>query len=263
MPIAGIVDTHAHLDAPQFDGDLPAVLHRAEKAGVARMICVATDRASADRCPALARRYPGRIWPTAGIHPNSWSDAARGDFEHVQGLARNPLTVAVGETGLDFHHEHTPRAEQVRAFERHVELALAVGKPVIVHARNSDDEVLDVLRSAGDGLRGVRHCFDRPMDVAERYLELGFFVALGAAVTRPGYKRFKAAARELPADRILLETDCPYQSPASRAGGRNEPAYIVETLEALAELRDEPPEHLAAVTTANAERLFFPGAAGT
>jgi len=263
MDLPQIVDVHAHLDAPQFERDLDAVLERARRTGVRHILSVGTDVASSQRCAALAERRPGLLHPTAGIHPAAWPDAGPDDMDRIERLAAGRNFVAVGETGLDFHYDAPPPAEQIRLFERHVALALSVGKPIIVHARRADDEVLDVLRAAGDALRGVRHCFDRPMDVAERYIELDFHISIGAAVTREGYRKFKAAARAIPADRLLLETDCPYQAPASRAGGRNEPAFIVETLVALAGLRGVSPDELAAATTANARRLFgLPQACG-
>ena len=138
-------------------------------------------------------------------------------------------------------------------------LALAVGKPIIVHSRKADDEVLRVLSEDGEGVRGVRHCFDGSAQLAARYIERGLCVSVGGAVTRPGYKKLKAAVRSLPADRLLVETDCPYQCPASRAGERNEPAFILETVEAIAALRGEAPAGLARTTTHNARRLFFAG----
>jgi TatD DNase family protein len=252
-----LVDTHAHLALPAFEDDLEQVLTRAERTGVRRIVSVGTDPESSRRCLELAARYPGHILATAGIHPSHWSQIEPGGMAYIEELARDPRIVAVGETGLDFHYDHPLPADQVEAFERHVALALAVGKPIIIHSRKADNAVLNVLRGAGGQLSGVRHCFDRPIGAALPYLEMGLYVSVGAAVTREGYRRLKAAVREIPAERLLLETDCPYQSPPSHAGQRNEPALIVETLNAAAALRGEPPDILAATTTANAERLFL------
>ena len=257
-----IVDTHAHLDDHAFRHDLDAVLQRAARAGVTSILCVGTDLASSRRCVELAGAHPGLLRAAVGIHPNSWAQAAPGDLEEIVRLADLPEVVAIGETGLDFHRDHTPRAAQLEAFRRHVRLALAVGKPLVVHSRKADKEVLGEIAQARPRPRGVRHCFEGDAAAARRYLDLGFFVAVGGTVTRPGYKRLKAALRALPADRLLIETDCPYQSPASRAGTRNEPAFIRETLEALAALRGEPAEALAEATARSAERLFGPGPAG-
>ncbi len=250
-----IADTHAHLDVPAFADDLPAVLRRAEQAGLERIICVGTDLASSRRCVELARRLGGLLRAAVGIHPNSWADAAAGDFEALAELAAAPEVLAVGETGLDFHHDRTPRPAQLDAFRRHLALARRLGKPLIVHARKADDAVLDTLTEWGP-MAGVRHCFDASAQVAERYLALGFHVSFAGTITRPGHRKLKAAARALPLDRLLVETDCPYQTPAGRGKVRNEPAFIVDTVQALAALRAAPPEEIAAATAANARRLF-------
>ena len=256
-----IIDTHAHLDLPAFCDDREHVLDRARRAGIGRILCVGTDLASSRRCIELARRHGDIIRAAAGIHPNDCSAAAPGDFEELERLAALPEVVAIGETGLDFYRDRTPAEVQIAGFRRHIELALAQEKPLIVHARKSDEQVLEELERAGGGLRGVRHCFDGSLDVAERYLACGFCIAVGGVVTRPGYKRLKAALRALPPGRLMVETDCPYQTPAAHAGSRNEPAFIMETVRALAEIRGESIEQVAESTTAAAEALFFPGAA--
>lgn len=255
-----ITDTHCHLDAPEFEADLARVIQRAAEGGVGRLICVGTDLRSSLRCIELARRFPGCVYATVGIHPNYWAAAGPEDWAKIEELAALRHVVGVGESGLDFHYAYTPREAQAEALRRHIRLARRTDKPLIIHARNADAEVLQVLREEGAPPHGVRHCFDRPRQAAEGYLELGFHVAVGAAVTRPGYAKFKDAVRALPADRLLLETDSPYQPPASRAGARNEPSYIIETLCAVAALRGEAPEAVADMTTRNAERLFrLPG----
>jgi TatD DNase family protein len=253
-----IFDTHAHLDAPQFEGDLAGVIERAKAAGVERILCVGTDLRSSRRCLELARRFPGRLRVAVGIHPNHWAEAREGDFEAVERLAAEREVVAVGETGLDFHHAFTPPDAQVEAFRRHLGLAASAELPVVIHARKADEETLRVLAEQDGPVRGVRHCFDGSVSVAGRYVALGLHVSVGAIVTREGHKRLKAAVAALPAERVLVETDCPYQAPACRAGERNEPAFIVETVRAVARLRGDTPDELAALTTANAEALFAP-----
>ena len=254
-------DVHAHLNLPAFIGDLQSVLDRADQAGVSRIVCVGVDLETSRRALELAQRYPDRILAAVGIHPNHWADSAE-EMDAVAELAANPRAVAVGETGLDFYHEHTPREAQADGFRWHLSLARAVSKPIIVHARRSDDKVLDILRDEASPVSGVRHCFDRPWGIAERYLELGLHISLAAAVTRPGYKKFKAAVARAPADRLLVETDCPYQSPASHSGERNEPAFITETIGAAASLRDQTAEQFASLTTANSRALFLPDRRG-
>jgi TatD DNase family protein len=254
-----IIDVHTHLDMPQFADDLDVVLERARAAGVVRMVCVGVDLASSRQSVHLARVHPGGIAAAVGIHPNDWADAGPDDMTALGELARLPEVVAVGETGLDFHYDRTPFERQVEALREHLALALETGKPLIIHARKADERVLEVLAEFGGGLRGVRHCFDGSPAVAEEYLAAGLHISFGGAVTRPGHKKLRAAAGAVPADRLLVETDCPYQSPARYAGQRNEPAYVVEVVRALAALRGTTPEDIAAVTTANAEGLFFGG----
>jgi TatD DNase family protein len=251
-----LMDTHAHLDAPEFEADLDDVLRRAAEAGVGAILCVGTDLPSSMRCMALAGRYPDRIRAAVGIHPNYWAQAGPDDWARVEELALSPEVVAVGESGLDFHYTYTAREAQADGLRRHIRLARRAGKPLIIHARKADEAVLSVLREEGPTPDGVRHCFDRPFAAAEGYLGMGYHVAVGGAVTRPGYVKFKQAVRALPPDRLLLETDCPYQSPAAHAGRRNEPAFMVDTLDAVAVLLGEEPQSVAARTTRNAAALF-------
>lgn len=252
-----IFDVHAHLCMPQFAADLDDVLDRANQVGVDGIMCVGTDLGSSRRCIELAHRFPGRLHAAAGIHPNEWSGAGADEMRELEQLCKLPEVVAVGETGLDFGRDLTPPKEQVAAFRRHIRLALSLDLPLIVHARRSDDEVLRILSQEGEAVRGVRHCFDGSAQVAARYVELGFHISFAGTVTRTGYKKLKAAARTVPARRLLVETDCPYQTPASRAGARNEPAFIIETIEALAALRAQTMDSLAATTAQNAVGLFL------
>ncbi len=251
-----LFDSHAHLNSTRFAGDLPDVLRRAERAGVARLLCPGVDLASSRRAVELAARHPGRIMAAVGIHPTRWSEAGTRDMQRIEELARLPQVAAIGETGLDSHHSRTTREQQTEGLRRHLALARAVGKPLIVHSRRADDAVLALLEEEGAGVRGVRHCFDRPGDVAQEYIALGFHVSLAAAVTREGYERLKAAVSRMPPDWLLVETDCPYQTPAGRGRLRNEPAFLVDVVEAVARLRGETPEEIAGLTTENAARLF-------
>jgi TatD DNase family protein len=254
-----LVDVHAHLHMSHFAGDLPDVIERAARAGVERIVCPGIDLASSRRCVELARSFSGCIHAAVGIHPNHSAEAGPDDLRRIEELAALPEVVAIGETGLDLYRRTAEPAEQARAFREHARIALAVGKPLIVHARKADEETLRILAEAGAALRAVRHYFDGSPAWAERYVEAGLHLSVGGAVTREGYRKLKQAVGAIPADRLLLETDCPYQTPASKAGGRNEPAFIAETLEAVAGLRGESPPAVAAATTANAEALFFAG----
>jgi len=252
-----ITDVHAHLDARQFAADLSAVMDRAAQAGVSRIVTSGTDLESSRRCVELARRMPRRVYATVGVHPNDWFRSGPDDMRQLERLVGQPEVVAIGETGLDLHRKTTQLEQQLDAFRQHIRLALWMNKPLIVHAHKSDEEVLRVLAESDARLSGLRHCFDRAPQIAERYVELGFYISFGGLVTRSGFKKVKHAARTVPDERLLVETDSPYQAPASRAGARNEPAFIVDTVRALAELRGTTPEQIAAITAENAARLLF------
>jgi TatD DNase family protein len=254
-----LFDTHAHLDDPQFEDDLEDVLARAGPAGVGRIVCVGTSLRSSRRSVELAARFGGRLFAAVGIHPNYWAEAGADDFDAVCRLAERPEVVAVGETGLDFHRRHTRPAAQRDAFRRHIGLAREVTKPLIVHVRRAHQPALEILRPEAEGLSGVRHCFDGTPGEAAAYLELGFYLSFAAQLTRAGYGMLKHAAREAPEDRILVETDSPYLIPEGRRGRRNEPAFLPDTVAALARLRGLAPEEVALLTTRNAEGLFLEG----
>ena len=255
-----IVDTHAHLDTPEFRIDVPDVLQRAAEAGVGRIICVGTTLDSSRLCIQLARRFPGRVFAAVGIHPNYCAEADARDFNQVETEASLPEVVAVGETGMDLHHSYSPPEVQAEYLRRHIQLSLSVGKPLIVHARKADEDVLRILAEETRGLHGVRHCFDGSAQTAARYLDLGMCLGFGGTMTQPGHKKLKAAALMVPAERLLVETDCPYMMPAGQPGSRNEPAFITHVVQAFAELRRVSPNEIAGTTTRNALGLFFGGA---
>ena len=239
-----ITDVHAHLDARQFAADLSEVMDRAAQAGVSRVVTSATDLESSRRCVELARRMPHRVYATVGVHPNDWFRSKPDDMRQLERLVGQPEVVAIGETGLDLHRKTTQLEQQLDAFRQHIRLALWMDKPLIVHAHKSDEEVLRVLAESDARLSGLRHCF-------------GFYISFGGLVTRSGFRKVKHAARTVPDERLLVETDSPYQAPASHAGARNEPSFIVDTVRALAELRGTTPEEIAAITAENAARLLF------
>lgn len=251
-----IIDTHTHLDMIGSDEDLRGVLHRAGAAGVERMVCVGTTLDASERCVELARRHSGQVVAAVGIHPNHCAQAAQEQFYRIAELTRLPEVVAVGETGLDYHHHYAPPEVQADWLRRHVQLARLADKPLIIHSRKADDDTLAIL-AGGGGVRGVRHCFDASAQTAEEYVKLGMHVAFGGALTQPGHKKLKAAAASVPADRLLVETDCPFMTPAGVPKGPNEPAYIAHVVRALAELRGVSAEDVAELTTRNAARLLL------
>jgi TatD DNase family protein len=251
-----LFDTHAHLHFPQFADDLPAVLERARAAGVRRQVTVGTDPETSRAALAIAAREPD-VWATVGIHPHDAAAADEAAFAALAALARQPRVVAIGEIGLDFFRNLSPPQVQESVFRRMLGLAREVGKPVVVHCREAHAEVLRVLAEERVGeIGGVMHCFSGDLEVARRCLDLGLLISLAGPVTYPRARALPEVARYVPADRLVLETDCPYLPPQGHRGQRNEPAYLALTAARVAELRGEPLARLAERTTANACRLF-------
>jgi TatD DNase family protein len=252
--IAVITDSHAHVYYDRFDSDRDEVLERARAAGVTRMVLVGTDVESSRRCFELASRYPG-LYPTAGIHPHEASHSDAAARAEIESLCRRPDCVAVGETGLDHFRNLSPRDAQLDNFRWHLRLARELGRPAIVHCREAHDDTVELLREHR-GVRGVMHCYTYGETELAPYLELGLYVSFSGVVTYPKNELNRAAARAVPLDRLLVETDCPYLAPQSKRGTRNEPALVREVLETLARVRGEPFEELARATHENAARLF-------
>jgi TatD DNase family protein len=253
-----LIDTHAHLDDERFASDLPEVLLRAEQAGLVRIVAVATTLASSRICFQLADRYP-MLAPTVGIHPNHYAEAGPGDWDEVVKLAEDRRVVALGETGLDRHWNYTPFDKQEENLARHLELSRQTGLPLIIHSRECDADMLRVLRADFDRagpLRGVMHSFSSGLDTATACLGMGLYVSFAGMLTYKNAGDLRAVAATIPADRLLVETDCPYLAPEPKRGKRNEPAFVEHTARVLADLRGVPFEELAEQTTTNAQRLF-------
>ncbi len=256
MTVSPLFDTHAHLHFPDFAGDLPAVLGRARAAGVRGMVTIGTDVETSRAAIGIAGQEPD-VWASVGIHPHDAAGADEPAFEAIGALARAPRVVAIGEIGLDFFRNHAPRDVQARVFRRLLALAREVGKPVVVHCRDAHAEVLDILTGAGVGeTGGVMHCFSGDVAIARRCLDLGLHISLAGPVTYPNARALPEVARFVPADRLVLETDCPFLPPQGLRGKRNEPAYMTITAARVAELRGAAPEALGATVTENARRLF-------
>jgi len=237
-----VIDTHAHLDA--LDDDPASVVARAREAGVTRILTVGMEEAV-----ALAERFDD-VFAIVGIHPH---DAADGDVEDVRRLHAHPKAVAVGETGLDWYRDYAPRDAQRRVFAAQLALADELGKPVVIHTRAADDDTLAAL----DGFAGtvVLHCFSSPQ-LLPTALERGWYVSFAGNASFPNASELRLAATQVPADRILAETDAPYLAPQPVRGRRNEPAYVVHTVAALARARGEDPGELAEQIDANASACF-------
>ncbi len=252
-----LFDTHAHLDDPQFDADRDDVLARARAAGVETIIAVGTTADTSDLCVRLAEKY-SQLRAAVGIQPNYGAQAVAGDWERIVALAGRPGVVAIGETGLDRYWDYTPFDVQQDYFDRHLRLSQQTGLPFIVHTRESDADVLGMLREAHarGPLRGVMHSFTGTAESAAECVALGLYVSFAGMVTFKKSEALRAMAAAIPADRILIETDSPYLAPHPLRGKRNEPANVAHTAECLAAVRGVSPEDFAAQTTANARRLF-------
>ena len=253
-----LTDSHAHLDAEDFP-DRDDVVARARAAGVGRIVAIGLWRRPGSFGDALelATRAPDLFAATVGIHPHECARVPEEDWARHDALSRDPRIVAVGETGLDFHYDLSPRPDQERAFRRSLAAARAAGKPVVIHVREADDACLRVLREEGvPPAGGVVHCFTGDAAAARAYLDLGLFVSFAGVVTFRSADAVREAARIVPADRLLVETDCPFLAPVPHRGKRNEPAFVADTARKVAEVRGEDPEALARLTSENARRLF-------
>jgi TatD DNase family protein len=256
VSVPELFDTHAHLHFPDFAEDLPAVLGRARAAGVRRLVTIGTDVETTRAALAVAEREPG-IWASAGIHPHDAAEADEPAFAEIERLAGHARIVAIGEIGLDFFRNLSPREAQERTFRRLLDLARRRGKPVLVHCRDAHVETLAILGEAGVGEPGgIMHCFSGDVAIARRCLDLGLTISLAGPVTYPSARALPDVARFVPADRLVVETDCPYLPPQGHRGRRNEPAYLALTAARVAALRGEPLDTLAPRLTDNARRLF-------
>ena len=254
-----LIDSHAHLDFEDFQGDLDGVIARARDAGVCRIVLIGLWRGPGafGNALELATREPAYFAATIGVHPHDCARVPEEDWRAMEQLARDPRVVGVGETGLDFHYDHSPREVQEASFRRSIAAARAAGKPVVVHVREADDACLRVLESEGvPEAGGVIHCFTGDWTRARAYLDLGLHLSVAGVVTFKAAEDLRDAVRKAPRDRLLVETDCPFLAPVPHRGKRNEPAYVAKTAEKVAELWGLAVEEVGEITTANAKRFF-------
>ena len=259
-----LIDSHCHLDSEEFDADRDEVIQRALDAGVEHMVAIGTGKGPPDLEAGIrmAEKYPA-FYATAGIHPHDAAKAGPTDFRHLADLLSHPNVIAVGEIGLDYHYDFSPREDQKSAFIEQMTIAAAARKPIVIHTREAWDDTLALIQQywKPHGSAGIMHCFSGGPREANRALDLGFYLSFGGIVTFPKAIDVRAAAKETPRDRILIETDAPYLAPVPKRGKRNEPALIVYTARKLAELRGEPFEEVSRYTTENFQRLAFRSAA--
>jgi TatD DNase family protein len=252
-----LVDSHCHLDLPPFDADREEVVARARAAGVTQMVVVGGVNEQAAHRRALEVAAAFGLPATAGVHPHEARLAGEAVYDELRSLAREGRLVALGEIGLDFHYDHSPRPAQREAFRRQIRLAREVGLPVVVHTREADEETAAILEEEGAGeVGGVVHCFTGGAELARRALALGFHLSFSGIVAFPRTEGIQTVAREAPLDRLLVETDAPFLAPPPHRGRRNEPAFVVEVARKVAELRGMALAGLAGAVRANFARLF-------
>ncbi|MCX7604849.1 MAG: TatD family hydrolase [Bryobacteraceae bacterium] len=261
--MAAFIDTHCHLDSRAFDADREAVIERARAAGVARMVAIGTGDGPPDLEAGirLAERYPF-IDATIGVHPHDASKATEETWAELASLTAHPKVAAWGEIGLDYHYNFSPPEVQRAVFVRQMEMAREARLPIIIHTREAWEDTVELVRRHWDPqLGGVFHCFSGGPREAEQALELGFFVSFSGIVTFPKASGVQEAARLVPDDRLLIETDAPYLAPVPHRGKRNEPAYVVETARFVASLRGVEAGEIARLATENWSRLCLQGTA--
>ncbi len=254
-----LIDSHTHLDDAQFSEDRSAVIARARAAGVERMLAIGTGGGPPDLEAGmrLAAEYPFLL-ATVGVHPHDAAKATDATFERLRELAVHPKVVAIGEIGLDYHYDSSPRDVQRAVFSRQLALAAEARLPIIIHTREAWDDTFEILGREWRG-EGIVHCFTGDAAQARQALDAGFSLAFGGVLTFPKAEGVREAARLTPADRLLIETDCPYLAPVPHRGQRNEPAFVVETARRLGKLRGQAVEEIAELTADNFERMCLRG----
>jgi TatD DNase family protein len=250
-----LIDTHAHLQWPDFEKDRGQVIKRAFDAGVQEIVNIGYDLKASREAVQIAHDNRN-VYAVVGIHPHNAKTLDEGALAELREIAQGKKVVAIGEIGLDYYRNLSPRMVQMEAFEQQICLAKELGLPVVIHDREAHADIFEVLRRFGNEVTGVMHCFSGSIEMAEEMIGLGYSISIAGPVTFPNARKLHQLVGKLPGESIVLETDCPWLSPQSRRGKRNEPAYIVETARKVAELRGIMLEDLVKATSRNAEQLF-------
>lgn len=251
-----LVDSHCHLDFPDFGGEVDELVARAHAAGVGILLTICTRPRLAEESIAIAERHDG-VCCAVGLHPHHVAAEGMPDEDDLVTIAAHPKVVGIGETGLDYHYDRSPRDLQQESFRRHIRASRRAGLPFIVHSRNADADTAMILREeAGGRVPGVMHCFSSTRELAEKSLELGLYISLSGIVTFRNSEGLRAIVRDIPADRLLVETDAPFLAPVPKRGKRNEPAFVVHTAAEVARLKGLDEAEFAEKSTNNFHTLF-------
>ena len=253
-----LVDSHCHLDFPDYEDDRAAVMQRARDAGVGAMVTICTHMSRFPAVLALAEQSGENVWCSVGIHPHQVAEEQPVETTTLVAAAQHPKVVGIGETGLDYYYDRSPRDDQRTSFRKHIHAARDAGVPLIVHTRDADDDMVAILREeSGQGaFTGVLHCFSSSRALAEAALELGLYISLSGIVTFRNAEELRGIVRDVPLDRLLVETDAPFLAPMPNRGKRNEPGFVVHTARAAAEIKDIAEDEFARITTENFYKLF-------
>jgi TatD DNase family protein len=251
-----LFDTHAHLNAEQYNDDLNEVMERAQAAGVSNIVVVGFDRMTINRAMELAEAHEF-IYACVGWHPVDAIDMTEEDLKWIEELASHPKVVALGEMGLDYHWDKSPHDIQKEVFRKQIRLAKKVKLPIVIHNRDATSDIVEILKEEGaDEVGGIMHCFSGSVEIAKQCLDMNFYISLGGPVTFKNAKKPKEVALEVPLDKLLIETDCPYLTPHPYRGQRNEPSYVKLVAMEIAEIKGITFEEIAKATSDNAKRLF-------
>jgi TatD DNase family protein len=251
-----LFDTHVHLNAEQYEEDVTQVIQRAREAGVERMMVVGFDRPTIQKAMELIDAYDF-LYGSVGWHPVDAIDMTEKDLEWIEELSAHPKVMALGEMGLDYHWDKSPKDIQQEVFRKQIRLAKKVKLPIIIHNREATADILEILKEEEAAkVGGIMHCFSGSIEVARECIAMNFYISLGGPVTFKNAKKPKEVAKEIPLDKLLIETDCPYLTPHPYRGKRNEPAYVKLVAEQIAELKEITLDEVAAATTKNAQKIF-------
>jgi TatD DNase family protein len=252
-----LVDSHCHLDSPEFSDDLDEVVERARAAGVGAMVTISTVLAQAETLREISGRFDG-VYCTVGVHPHEAKDHAGVSAADLEDLCTHPTVVGIGETGLDYHYDHSPREDQQKSFRTHITAARVTGLPLVIHSRGADEDTVEILAEEMEigPFKGLIHCFSTTRGLAEGAMALGLYISVAGIVTFKAAEDLRDTVRDLPLDRLLVETDSPFLAPVPNRGNRNEPAFVVHTARHIADLKGIPLGELEDATTGNFFDLF-------